>query len=111
MAALHVVLVDMVQVVMTDNSEYNCGGEGVSCCCQSRLQEVLRKYFSFSSFRPGQMESSLSVLHGKDVFVRMATGSGKTLCMYLGPLAKSDKAIGIIISPLNGLMEQQVCYS
>lgn len=93
---------------MSDKNEYTC--KGVRCCCQSRLQEVLQKYFSFSSFRPGQMEASRSVLHGKDVFVRMATGSGKTLCMFLGPLAKSDKALGVVISPLNGLMEQQVRY-
>ena len=31
--------------------------------------------------------------------------------MFLGPLAMSSKAIAVIISPLNGLMEQQVCYS
>lgn len=93
---------------MSGNSEYTCGGEGALCCCQSRLQEVLHKYFRFSNFRPGQMEAALSILHGKDVFVRMATGSGKTLCMFLGPLAKSDQALGVVISPLNGLMEQQV---
>lgn len=93
---------------MSSGSEYTCGGEGENCCCRTRLQDVLHKYFNFSTFRPGQMEASLSVLHGKDVFVRMATGSGKTLCIYLGPLAKSDKAVTVVISPLNGLMEQQV---
>ena len=59
-------------------------------------------------FRPGQLEAALAILHGQDVLVRMATGSGKSLCMFLGPLAKSDAAIGVIISPLNGLMQQQV---
>lgn len=95
-------------MVMSGNNEYACDGEGANCCCKSRLQEVLSKYFSFSSFRHGQIKAPLSVLHGKDTFVRMATGSGKTLCMFLGPLAKSDNALGVIISPLNGLMEQQV---
>lgn len=95
---------------MSSNSEYTCRGDDDNCRCRSRLHGVLHKYFGFSSFRPGQMEASLSVLHGKDVFVRMATGSGKTLCMFLGALAKSDKALGVIISPLNGLMEQQVCF-
>lgn len=84
-----------------------CGGDE-SCTCKSKLQDALRKYFGFSCFRPGQMEASLSVLHRKDVFVRMATGSGKSLCMFLGPLAKSDEAIGVVISPLSGLMDQQV---
>ena len=82
--------------------------DGTSCSCKSKLQKMLRKYFGFSSFRPWQMEASLAVLHGKDVFVRMATGSGKSLCMFLSPLSKSDEAIGVVISPLNGLMDQQV---
>ena len=50
----------------------------------------------------------MPALHGKDVFVRMGTGSGKTLCMFLVPLAASNVATGLIISPLIGLMEQQV---
>ena len=54
--------------------------DGTSCSCKSKLQKMFRKYFGFSSFRPGQMEASLAVLHGKDFFVRMATGSGKSLC-------------------------------
>ena len=86
---------------------YSCHG-GTACSCSCKLREVLLKYFGHCSFRPGQMEASLSVLHGQDVFVRMATGSGKSLCMFLGPLAKSEAALGVIISPLNGLMEQQV---
>lgn len=90
--------------------EYCCQGDGPSCSCRSRLEEALYKYFKYSSFRPGQCEASLSVLYGKDVFVRMATGSGKSMCMFLGPLAKSDKAVGVVISPLNGLMEQQVWF-
>ena len=56
----------------------------------------------------GQIEALLPLLHQRDVFVRMATGSGKSLCMFLGPLAVSDKAIGLVISPLKALMNQQV---
>ena len=65
------------------------------------LQEVLRKYFSYSSFRDGQLEALLPLLHGRDVFVHMATGS---LCMFLAPLATSEDAKGMVISPLNGLI-------
>lgn len=90
---------------MSDNSTH-CGGS--TCLCQSKLQGVLQKYFGFSNFRPGQAEAALAILHGQDVFIRMATGSGKSLCMFLGPLSKSNVAIGVIISPLNGLMHQQV---
>ena len=73
-----------------------------------KLQDVLQKYFSFSRFRDGQLEALIPLLHGRDVFARMATRSGKSVCMFLGPLALSDSAIGLVISPLSGLMEQQV---
>ena len=65
-------------------------------------------YFKYVEFRPGQLDLTLPALHKKDVFVRMATGSGKSLCMFLVPLSHSSTAMGIIISPLNALMEQQV---
>ena len=71
--------------------------EGTACSCRIKLQGVLQRYFGFSEFRAGQMEASLSILHGEDVFVRMATGSGKSLCMFLAPLCKSNQAIGVII--------------
>lgn len=91
---------------MSDSPIHSCHGSS-SCLCQIRVQGALQKY---DSCWPGQMEAALAVLHGKDVLVRMATGSGKSLCMFLGPLSKSDEAIGVIISPLimNRLMQQQV---
>ena len=67
-----------------------------------KLCDVLQKYFSFSSFHDGQMETLLPLLHSIDVFVHMATGSGKSICMFLGPLALSDSAVGVVISPLSG---------
>ena len=78
---------------------------GSDCLCEVKLTQSLQKYFGYTSFRPGQLEASLSILHGHDVFVRMVTGSGKTLCMFLGPLAMSSKVIAVII---NGLMEQSI---
>ena len=88
---------------MSDSQANCCHGES------SWLHETLHRYFGFSSFRPGQLEATRAVLQGQDVFIRMATGSGKSLCMFMGPLCKGTEAIGVIISPLNGLMEQQVC--
>ena len=38
----------------------------------------------------------------------MATGGGKSLCMYLALLASSAPAVGVVISPLVGLMDEQV---
>ena len=54
------------------------------------------------SFRPGQLEV---LLPGKDVFARMATGAGKSLCFYLVPLSLSSSAVGVVVGPL---MDQQV---
>ena len=66
-----------------------------------RLHGALHSYFKFDDFRDGQLEAMLPIMHGKDVFVRMATGSGKSMCMFLPPLAISEHAIGVRISPLN----------
>ena len=50
----------------------------------------------------------LPALHGKNVFARMATGAGKSVAMFMVPLAYSSMAVGVIISPLNSLMGEQV---
>ena len=80
----------------------------VQCIAKVKLEGALHKYFSFPVFRDGQLDALLPVVHGRDVFVRMATGAGKSLCLFLAPLAISESAVGVVISPLNGLMEQQV---
>lgn len=99
------------------NDEEQCNGrcasevviaENIQCTAKDRLKKALFTYFKHSEFRPGQLESTLPAIHGRDVFVRMATGSGKSLCMFLVPLALNNVAMGIIISPLNALMNQQV---
>ena len=82
------------------------GSEG--CVAHGRLREALHTFFKFPDFRPGQLEALLPLLHGRDVFVRMATGAGKSLCIFLGPLAISAEASAVVISPLIGLMDQQV---
>ena len=79
-----------------------------NCVGEKKLKEALQFHFKYTSFRPGQLEALLPVAHGKDVFVRMPTGGGKSLCMFLVPLAVSKKAIGIIVSPLVSLRDQQV---
>ena len=57
--------------------------EGVGCVVPEKLKCTLQKYYSYTQFRPGQLESLLAIAHGKDVFVKLATGSGKSLCMFL----------------------------
>ena len=82
-----------------------------ACQVYPKLVPVLRQHFGYGEFRPGQIDAILAVLHGHDVFVRMATGSGKSMCMYLPPLVYGKTAVAVIISPLIGLMEEQVCLN
>ena len=42
------------------------------------------------------------------MLVKMPTGGGKPMCMFVPPLATSDTAMGLVISSLIALMEQQV---
>ena len=78
------------------------------CTGYRRMKDALLQYFKHEAFRPGQLEALLPLAHGKDVFVRMRTGGGKSLCMFLVPLAMCDNALGIVVSPLVSLMDQQV---
>jgi ATP-dependent DNA helicase RecQ len=70
------------------------------------LTDQLQKYFGFNTFK-GQQESIIkSVLEGKDTFVIMPTGGGKSLCYQL-PALISD-GVAMIVSPLIALMKNQV---
>lgn len=55
-------------------------GRSAPCTAREQMKEALHTYFKYSEFRPGQVEAVLPAIHGQDVFVRMATGSGKSLC-------------------------------
>jgi ATP-dependent DNA helicase RecQ len=69
-------------------------------------QDILRKTFGFSAFRPGQGEIVEAILEGRDVLAVMPTGSGKSLCYQLPALARGG--LTVVVSPLIALMRNQV---
>jgi ATP-dependent DNA helicase RecQ len=70
------------------------------------LQDALKKYFGFSSFKGEQEEIIHNVLDGNNTFVIMPTGGGKSMCYQLPAILSNGTAI--IVSPLIALMKNQV---
>lgn len=60
--------------------------------CLARLKATMQSHFGYSDFRPGQLEALFPVVHGRDVFVSMPTGGGKTL--YVSSISYESYSYG-----------------
>ena len=68
--------------------------------------EVLKRHWGHDAFRGPQAEAIEGAIRGRDVLVVMATGGGKSMCLQIPPLVLGK--VGLVVSPLISLMEDQV---
>jgi len=76
------------------------------CIAMNRAQSILQSTFGYETFREPQAEIIHELEEGRDAFVLMPTGGGKSLCYQIPALLREGSAI--VVSPLIALMQDQV---
>jgi bloom syndrome protein len=96
--------------IMSKISESDSAYSGLNYAWSKDVKFALKYKFHLRGFRQHQLEAVNATLSGKDVFVLMPTGGGKSLCYQLPAIVRSGKTQGvtIVISPLMSLMQDQV---
>ena len=72
----------------------------------TQIQDILDRYWGYSSFRPGQEEVISSVMAGKDTLALLPTGGGKSICYQVPGIALDG--LCIVVSPLIALTNDQL---
>eukprot|EP00536_Pseudo-nitzschia_multiseries_P010940 jgi/Psemu1/204581/e_gw1.352.66.1 len=90
------------------NQQHRCTPTTASSCPYSKhdIHQALRQSFRLQSFRENQFEIIQSTLSGKDTFVLMKTGGGKSLLYQLPAVLESPK-VTVVVSPLLSLIQDQ----